>query len=676
MLRKPIKAQKKYAAGTLLFFMVMMAMVLLTAPALAVSADPYSDISGHWAKDTIIEFTTRGVVSGNGDGTFSPDEEVTREQFAKMLVLTFNADPVYPADSYFSDVTSDRWSYSYVEAAHEFLTGYSNPFGGKPAFQPTVAATREDVAVALVKMMGLSSSDAQDSNYAAEKFSDYDDISPSLRGYVNVATEQGLINGYSDGSFRPTASITRAEVLTMLSRASKTAVSDIGADINGEAKIIYNDYDPKSFTVRVIGPAGSVLAVNGKTLQTSDWTGSGYSGYIYGECYFQFTEEGSQDLVATITYQGQKKTIDLTATYSIGAPTITISSCPSTTNLSSITISGKVTDRNTTITSFQINGENVSFDAYNGFWSKTYELSEGDNVFTFTATNASGKTATMTKTVTFANAGPQLTITQCPEQMGTNTTTIRGTLYDANYSVSLTVNGKNVSLYDSNNGSKGWSITVDLTPGENTIVIIGTNSKGQTVKETRTINFASAGPTLSITQCPEQVTTSTATIRGTLYDANYGVSLTVNGANVSLYDSNNGSKGWSATVTLTLGDNIITIVGTNSNGQTATETRTITFKAGSPTITFYNSPETTTSSTITIEGIATDDYSGTRLYINDTACSLTSGKTFSKTVTLKEGSNTFVFRVVNIYGVEITVTKTIYYSTSSASADSESTSGT
>ncbi|MCZ7663581.1 MAG: S-layer homology domain-containing protein [Thermoleophilia bacterium] len=63
------------------------AAVLLSAGAVAYAADalPFSDIAGHWAQDEIVRVAGRGIVEGHNDGTFGPDEFVTRAQMAVFM---------------------------------------------------------------------------------------------------------------------------------------------------------------------------------------------------------------------------------------------------------------------------------------------------------------------------------------------------------------------------------------------------------------------------------------------------------------------------------------------------------------------------------------------------------------------------------------------------------------
>ena len=80
------------------------------------AAGKFADIpDGYWAKDEIEAFASRGIVNGV-NGNFLPEDGLTREQFCKMLVLTFDSPLETPDTPSFSDLNEDRWSYPYVES--------------------------------------------------------------------------------------------------------------------------------------------------------------------------------------------------------------------------------------------------------------------------------------------------------------------------------------------------------------------------------------------------------------------------------------------------------------------------------------------------------------------------------------------------------------------------------
>lgn len=176
----------------------------------------FSDVpSTHWAFDYIDEMAQREVISGYPDGRFLPENQVTRAEFAKIMVCAAGMRVSNTNQTSFTDVYISDWYCPYIEAAKEYLTGYSTASG--MVYRPTTPALREDIAVALVKLKGYDTSVVDES--ILNMFSDSYSISDSAKKYVAVAVERGLISGYDDNTFRGQATITRAEAATMLWRA-------------------------------------------------------------------------------------------------------------------------------------------------------------------------------------------------------------------------------------------------------------------------------------------------------------------------------------------------------------------------------------------------------------------------------------------------------------------------
>ena len=164
----------------------------------------------HEAFSVITVFAASGIIDGYGDGTFRPDNAVTRAEWAKIMAGAAGL----PADDFsirFSDIAEGHWSIPYVNAAADYLTAYSDG-----SYRPGEAALREDVAVAIVKLNGYDASKA-DRSYLS-MFSDAETISESARDYVAIAVEMGIIAGFEDGTFRSRATLTRAQAAVMLWR--------------------------------------------------------------------------------------------------------------------------------------------------------------------------------------------------------------------------------------------------------------------------------------------------------------------------------------------------------------------------------------------------------------------------------------------------------------------------
>lgn len=180
------------------------------------TSQSFSDVpSTHWAFDYIGEMAQREVISGYPDGRFLPENQVTRAEFAKIMVCAAGMRVSNTNQTSFTDVYTSDWYCPYIEAAKEYLTGYST--ASEMVYRPTTPALREDIAVALVKLKGYDTSVVDES--ILNMFSDSYSISDSAKKYVAVAVERGLISGYDDNTFRGQATITRAEAATMLWRA-------------------------------------------------------------------------------------------------------------------------------------------------------------------------------------------------------------------------------------------------------------------------------------------------------------------------------------------------------------------------------------------------------------------------------------------------------------------------
>ena len=165
----------------------------------------FSDMQGFdWAAEAVNELSRRGVVSGDGTGRFNPANNVTREEFAKMLVSAFN---LYDENSItaFEDVSQDAWYYSYVASAQAngVVSGMS-----QTQFGIGMSITRQDMAVMLKRvydMAGVGNAEA------SSTFTDYNDIADYAKEAVGVLCGAGILNGIDDGSFAPRDSVTRAQ---------------------------------------------------------------------------------------------------------------------------------------------------------------------------------------------------------------------------------------------------------------------------------------------------------------------------------------------------------------------------------------------------------------------------------------------------------------------------------
>jgi hypothetical protein len=178
------------------------------APTPPGSVVTFTDVpSTYWAYGAIESQVAEGIVSGFPDGTFRPEQPVTRAQFVKMLDLVLGLQAA-GGQAPFADVPPSAWYAPYVAAAVQagIVEGLT-----PTAFGPDEPVTREQLTVLLARALKLTRT-------ATLHFTDDAMIDAWALPGVDAAVAAGYINGFPDGSFRPLATATRAQVAAMLAR--------------------------------------------------------------------------------------------------------------------------------------------------------------------------------------------------------------------------------------------------------------------------------------------------------------------------------------------------------------------------------------------------------------------------------------------------------------------------
>lgn len=173
----------------------------------------FSDVAASdWAKAYIEYLADKGVISGFEDGTFHPDEAVTREQFVKMIVTAFNLKTSGNSEMNFSDVNLGDWYYEYISAAYEndVVNGVSSDLFGVGRY-----ISREDAATILNRAAKEKlNGDLPIMN--AYKFLDDGSISDYAKTSVYSMYHAGIINGIGNDVFAPKDCCTRAQTAKMI----------------------------------------------------------------------------------------------------------------------------------------------------------------------------------------------------------------------------------------------------------------------------------------------------------------------------------------------------------------------------------------------------------------------------------------------------------------------------
>lgn len=166
--------------------------------------------SAEWATEAITALNEKHIINGKEDGKFYPNDNITREEFVKILVLAFNA---YSSDAVcgFEDVSAEDWFAPYVASAYEagFVTGVSDT-----EFGVGVPVTRQDAATMIYRLIKASVDSGSSADLSV--YADCDEIAPYAKDAVAALSKLGIVNGMSDSMFCPENHCTRAQAAKMI----------------------------------------------------------------------------------------------------------------------------------------------------------------------------------------------------------------------------------------------------------------------------------------------------------------------------------------------------------------------------------------------------------------------------------------------------------------------------
>jgi S-layer homology domain len=185
---------------------------LAVAPAQAQTT--FTDVtSNYWANGFIQELSNRGVIKGFTDGTFRPNDIVTRAQFASMI-SGFDTANVRSAVA-FPDVPSSFWANNAIRTAYQkgFMSGFPNG-----TFSPNQQIPRAQALVSLANGLGYTTNGNVDS--VLNFYSDSTSIPDYARTSIAAATTKSMVVNFPTVTqLNPNRSMTRAEAAALIYQA-------------------------------------------------------------------------------------------------------------------------------------------------------------------------------------------------------------------------------------------------------------------------------------------------------------------------------------------------------------------------------------------------------------------------------------------------------------------------
>lgn len=179
----------------------------------------FSDVAdNYWAKADIDKMASRLVVEGKEDGTFSPDESITRAELAEVLVKALGLKPEQV--NQFVDVESGIKYAGYIGTAYSYgiINGTSDI-----TFNPEGLVTRQD-AMTMIYRAGMIAG-LENSEYVTEmkNYVDYEEVSDYAKEAASWNVNNGIIVGRTETTLVPFGHITRAEISAITNRLLTSA---------------------------------------------------------------------------------------------------------------------------------------------------------------------------------------------------------------------------------------------------------------------------------------------------------------------------------------------------------------------------------------------------------------------------------------------------------------------
>jgi len=185
---------------------------------------PFTDIAGHWAEADVKLLAAKGIVYGMTATTFAPKANVTRAQFAALMLRMLGIAEQQGTGERFNDVAAGAWYAGAVETAAANNLVYGYPDG---SFKPDANITREELAAMVVRALAQRGVETavtpEEVTALLAPFADRAAIGAWAKETAAVAVKHGIVKGRKPDEFAPQATATRAEAAVMVKRTMSAA---------------------------------------------------------------------------------------------------------------------------------------------------------------------------------------------------------------------------------------------------------------------------------------------------------------------------------------------------------------------------------------------------------------------------------------------------------------------
>lgn len=190
-----------------IFLAITLTLTIVIMPTYAVT---FSDLSKeHWAYDNIIKLAERGIINGYTDGTFKAEKKVTYAEFMKLVVCH-----LFPENKILPEIKDTHWATRYIRTA-EIYGGIG---------RGSIAEEKYDMPIPrieMIKYLSIFDEKLIGYNYEVTKdveFTDISELSEENLEHIKRVVNRGYIIGNPNGNLNPNSALSRAEMVTILTR--------------------------------------------------------------------------------------------------------------------------------------------------------------------------------------------------------------------------------------------------------------------------------------------------------------------------------------------------------------------------------------------------------------------------------------------------------------------------
>lgn len=176
----------------------------------------FSDVaSEHWAYKDIVSGTENSFFAGYPDGSFKPENNVTRAEAVKVLTAFLGRTTAKPSESKFTDLDLNAWYTPYIHVSDYILPSL---WKDEALIKADAPVSRQELLYMATVAMKYDYNLENEDLTVLDSFTDKDKINNAYLPYIAAALRLEVVAGYPDNTIRPEANLTRAEFATFMSR--------------------------------------------------------------------------------------------------------------------------------------------------------------------------------------------------------------------------------------------------------------------------------------------------------------------------------------------------------------------------------------------------------------------------------------------------------------------------